>query len=201
MDLFFMPGACSLAPHIVLREASLPFDLKQVSRQKKFDDRQDYLAVVSKGYVPALRLRDGTVITEGPAIVQYIADLAPDKKLLPEPRTLGRTQTQSWLNYISTELHKSCAPLFRTDISEPHRAYQLAYLHRQLRWTQDALGTRPYVHGDAFTVADAYLFTVLRWMPLLKIDMAPYAQLSRYMLGIGSRPAVGDALRAEGLKA
>jgi glutathione S-transferase len=200
MKLYFSPGACSLSPHIVLREAGLDFSLERVDiRGRKTASGADYLAVNSKGYVPALELKDGTVLTEGPAIVQFVADLAPDRQLAPANGTLERYQLIEWLNFISTELHKNFSPLFRPGSTEDMKDAARANLTQRLGWVAQRLEGRDYLMGSQFSVADAYLFTVLGWPARVNFDLSPWPVLNAYAQRVGSRPAVQQAMREEGL--
>ena len=205
MKLYYSPGACSLSPHIVMREAGRRFDLERVDlRSHRTASGLDYYTVNPKGYVPALQL-DGPgspILTEGPAIVQYIADLAPDARLVPPSGTFARYHLQEWLNFISTELHKQFAPLL--DPTFPRSAAVAEHLRgkigRRLLYLQDVLDDRAFLMGETFTVADAYLFTMLQWCGLQSIDLALYPNLDDYEARIADRPAVQAALSAEGLR-
>jgi glutathione S-transferase len=200
MKLYFSPGACSLSPHIVLQEAGLDFTLERVDIPKRQTaGGADFLAINSKGYVPALELKDGTVLTEGPAIVQFVADLAPDRQLAPANGTLERYQLIEWLNFIATELHKGFSPLFRPTSTDDMKQAARAGLTNRLGWVAQRLEGRDYLMGPQFTVADAYLFTVLGWAGFVKFDLSPWPVLDAYLQRVGSRPAVQQAMRAEGL--
>jgi glutathione S-transferase len=200
MKLYFSPGACSLSPHIVLREAGLSFSTEKVDlRQKSTAGGADYKAVNPKGSVPALALDDGTVLTEGPAIVQYLADLVPEKKLAPPAGSMARYQLMAWLNFISTEIHKAYSPMFRPDASEEIKAIARANVSNRYNYVERELEGRDYLTGAQFTVADAYLFTVTNWAPKVGIDMAPWPALRAFQARVGARPAVQEAMRAEGL--
>ncbi|TAH44893.1 MAG: glutathione transferase GstA [Betaproteobacteria bacterium] len=199
MKLYYSPGACSLSPHIVLREAGADFSLVRVDlRARKTENGDDYLAINPKGYVPALELDDGELLTEGPAIIQYLADLHPAAKLAPTPGTLERARLQEWLNLISTEIHKSFTPLFR-GAGEEWKNAALDNIGRRFDFIAKHLATHPYLMGEQFSVADAYLFTVLSWTGFAKIDMSPWPALQAFSERVGARPAVQAALRAEGL--
>ncbi|MBS0511592.1 MAG: glutathione transferase GstA [Proteobacteria bacterium] len=199
MKLYYSPGACSLSPHIVLREAGADFTLVRVDlKTKKLEDGSDYLAVNPKGYVPALQLDNGELLTEGPAIIQYVADQHPAAGLAPAPGTLERARLQEWLNMISTELHKSFTPLFRGAGDEWKNA-ALDNIRRRFDLVAQRLATNPFLMGERFSVADAYLFTVLSWTGFVKIDMSPWPALQAFSQRVGERPAVQAALRAEGL--
>ncbi len=200
MKLYYSPGACSLSPHIVLREAGLGFDLEQVSLEtKKTASGGDYTADNPKGYVPALILDDGQLLTEGPAIVQYLADLVPDKQLAPAAGTMERYRLMEWLNYISTELHKGFSPLFSAKAPEEWKLVAAETLGRRIALVAQRLETSNYLMGEKFTVADAYLFTVLGWARYVKFDLSPWPVLAGYQKRIAERPAVRAAMIAEGL--
>jgi glutathione S-transferase len=201
MKLYFSPGACSLSPHIVLREAGLAFDLEQVDlKTKKTKVGADYLAVNVKGQVPVLELDGGARLTEGPAIVQYVADQKPASGLAPTAGSLERYRVMEWLNYITSELHKSIGALFSPTTPDAYKELvtkeqlpkKFAYVNQQLQGKQ-------YLTGDNFSVADAYLFTVLNWTNFLKIDISEHGNLKAYMARVAARPKVQEALKAEGL--
>lgn len=200
MKLYYSPGACSLSPHIALREAGLAFELaKKDLHSQTLEDGSDFRAINPKGYVPALVLDDGQVLTEGPAIVQYIADQVPEKKLAPPAGTMERVRLQEWLNYITSELHKTFGPLFNKKASDDWKAAARELLDRRIDYAAKALEGRNWLMGDTFTVADCYLFTVLNWAGWVKIDLSRWAVLAEYMKRVAARPAVQAALRAEGL--
>jgi glutathione S-transferase len=200
MKLYFSPGACSLSPHIALLEAGLEFNLERVDlRGKQTESGADFHAINPKGYVPALELKDGTVLTEGPAIVQFIADLAPDRQLAPAHGTLERYHLMSWLSFISTELHKNFSPLFRPTSTEDMKEAARAMLNTRFAWVAQQLADRDYLMGSQFTVADAYLFTVLGWAAFVQFDLSAWPVLAAYQQRVGARPAVQQALREEGL--
>jgi len=200
MKLYYAPGACSLSPHIVLREAGFDITLENVNlRTKETESGGNFLAINPKGYVPALELDGGEILTEGPAIIQYVADLVPEKKLVPPAGTLARARVQEWLNFIGTELHKSFSPLFNPATSDDAKAAARALIDRRLAFTASALDAQPYLTGDSFTVADAYLFTVLSWTGFVKVDITPWPSLGAYFERIKARPAVQAAMAAEGL--
>ena len=199
MKLYYSPGACSLSPHIVLREAGADFSLVRVDlKTKKTENGDDYLAINPKGYVPTLELDNGELLTEGPAIIQYVADLHPAAGLAPPPATLERARLQEWLNLISTEVHKSFSPLFR-GVGEEWKNAALDNISRRLGFIARHLATRPFLLGEQFSVADAYLFVVLGWTGFVKIDMSPWPELQAFSERVGARPAVQAAMRAEGL--
>jgi glutathione S-transferase len=201
MKLYYSAGACSLSPHIVLEESGLPYEaISAPTKTKVLPDGSDYRKVNPLGYVPYLVLADGTGLREGPAIVQYIADQAPGKKLAPANGTLARYQVQSWLNFIGTELHKGgFSPLFNPAVpAEVKQGFKDKLLDR-LKWLDGELAGKTYLMGADFSVADAYLFTVTTWAKPMQIDLAPYPNLSAYRARVGARPAVQAALKAEGL--
>ncbi len=201
MKLYFSPGACSLSPHIALREAGLPVELVKVDlRAKTLSDGSDFRAVNPKGYVPAIQLPDGSLLTEGPAIVQYIADQAPQSGLAPAAGTLERYRLQETLNYISTELHKSFSPLFNPNAPEEWKAQVKTMLAARFDLLSARLDGQSYLFGEQFTVADGYLFTVLNWTRMVGIDLSVWPVLTAFQKRVASRPAVQEALAAEGLK-
>ena len=201
LKLFLKPGACSLSPHIALEEAGLPYETESVDLAKKVTaSGGNYFDINPKGYVPALRLDSGELLTEGPAIVQYIADQAPASQLAPANGTIERYRLQGWLNYIGTELHKSCSAFFNPMSRDDWKAAARANLERRLRHVDDHLGAgNAYLLGEGFSVADGYLFTVLRWMAPIGFDLAPYPNIQAYQARVAARPAVQAALKAEGL--
>jgi len=200
MKLYYSPGACSLSPHIALREAGLPFELvKKDLHSQKLEDGSDYRDINPKGYVPALVLDDGQVLTEGPAIVQFIADRAPEKRLAPPAGSMERVRLQEWLNYITSEIHKTFSPLFNKQASDDWKAAARALLDRRIEYVAKALEGRDYLMGEAFSVADCYLFTTLNWAHWVKIDLSRWPAVTEYMKRIAARPAVREALQAEGL--
>ena len=199
-ETLFLPGACSLSPHIVLLEAGLKFDkVKADTKSKIMDGGGDYRTVNPLGYVPALRLDDGTLLTEGPAIVQYIADKVPDKKLAPANGTLERTKLQSWLNFVSTELHKGFSPLFNPSMPEDAKKIFRERLATRFAFLDKHLAGNEYLMGKTFSVADAYLFVVSNWASRVDVDLSSYANVLAYRKRISARPAVQAALKAEGL--
>jgi len=200
MKLYYMPGACSLSPHIVLNEAGLTFDkIKVDGKTKAMDAGGDYRSVNPLGYVPLLELDDGTRISEGPAIVQYIADKVPAKKLAPANGTAERITLQSWLNFISTELHKSFSPLFNPAMPDEAKKIFRERLATRFAHLDKHLAGKDYLLGKDFSVADAYLYVVSNWAPRLDVDLSPYANVLAYRKRVGARPAVEAAMKAEGL--
>ncbi|MFC3230207.1 glutathione transferase GstA [Marinibaculum pumilum] len=201
MKLYYSPGACSLSPHIVLREIGLPFDLEKVNlAEKKTEGGEDYRQINPKGYVPALRLDDGDVITEGPAIVQYLADANGRTDLAPAAGTLPRTRLQEHLTFIGTELHKSFSPLFQKDAPEAAKELAKTRLFNRLDMVEQLLSDgRSYLLGDSFSAADAYLFTVANWTRPTGIGLDRWPNLAAFVSRVAGRPAVQEALKAEGL--
>jgi glutathione S-transferase len=200
MKLYYSPGACSLSPHIALREAGLAFDLVRVDlKTKKTKDGEDFTKVNPKGFVPALQLDSGDVLTEGPAVVQFIADQNPDAALAPKAGTMDRYRLQELLNFISTELHKGFSPLFNPATPEEWKTQVKATLGKRFDDVVERLGNGPYLMGERFTVADGYLFTVLSWHKYTGIDLSGWPALVAYVGRVAARPAVQEALKAEGL--
>ena len=200
MKLYYSPGACSLSPHIALREAGLPVELVLAStKTHKLQDGTDFYTINSKGYVPLLELDDGQRLSEGPAIVQYIADQAPDKQLAPANGTMARYRLQEWLNFITTELHKGFSPLFNPATPEEAKTMARAKLAERLKWVDGQLEGKQYLMGDQFSVADGYLFTVSNWGALVGVDVSGYANLVAFRARVAARPAVQEAMKAEGL--
>ncbi|MFG0515569.1 glutathione transferase GstA [Kluyvera intermedia] len=201
MKLFYKPGACSLASHITLRESGKDFSLIGVDlMQKRMENGDDFLKVNPKGQVPALLLDDNTLLTEGVAIMQYLADGVVDRQLLAPVGSINRYKTLEWLNFIATELHKGFTPLFRPDTPEEYKPTVRALLDKKLAFIDESLANAEWISGSRFTIADAYLFTVLRWAFAVKLDMAGYKHIADYMARVAARPAVAAALAAEGLK-
>jgi glutathione S-transferase len=199
MKLFYAPGACSLSPHIVLNEAGLKFDKVKVDTKSKAMEGGDYRSINPLGYVPALELNDGTILTEGPAIVQWIADKVPDKKLAPASGSLERTKLQSWLNFISTELHKGFSPLFNPSMPDAAKQFFRERLATRFQHLDKHLADNDYLMGKAFSVADAYLFTVSNWAAHTGVDLSGFANVLAYRKRVGARAAVQAAMQAEGL--
>lgn len=201
MKLYFSTGACSLSPRIVLMEAGLPFTAEKVDlKSKRTASGADYLAVNSKGSVPALELDDGQVLTEGSAVVQYLADLKPDSGLAPRAGSFERYRLMEILNYLGTEVHKGFSPLFKPDVTAEARQAAVDNLGKKFDWLAAQLAGRRYLLGEQFTVADAYLFTMLRWSGLLHLDLSRWPVLTAYVARVAERPKVREALQAEGLK-
>jgi glutathione S-transferase len=200
VKLYYSPGASSLAPHIALREAGLAFDAERVSlKTKKTASDADFTRVNPKGYVPTLQFEDGTVLTEGPAIMLWIGDQVPEKRLTPPPGTMERYHLVEWLTFISSELHKNFSPLFDAAAPEAAKQSARARLDKRLEYLSKSLGDASFLLGEHFTVADAYLFTVLGWGRFVDIGLARWPNLAAYAGRIGARPKVLDTLKAEGL--
>jgi glutathione S-transferase len=198
MKLYYFPAACSLAPNIALREAGLKFELVKVDRRtKKAADGLDFNEVNPKGYVPALTLDNGEVLTEVVAVLQYIADRNPAAKLAPPAGSMERYRLMEWLSFINSEVHKGFSPLFRDDASEDVKQYTRKNLQGRLDYLERILGGRTFLMGEQFTVADAYLFAVASWGRYVKVDLGP--ALQRYVERVGQRPHVIEVLTAEGL--
>ena len=203
MKLYYTPGACSLSPHIILRELGLQFDLERVDlATKKTASGRDYLKINPKGYVPALELEEGEVLTEGAAIAQYLADRKPDSGLAPPSGTLKRTRLQEQLNFLASELHKSFSPLFQKDASAEAKAAAVAHIASRLDHLETTLGDgRPYLMGSDYTIADPYLFIIASWAKPTGIDLGRWPRLAALVDRIGRRPMVMAALQAENQKA
>lgn len=199
MKLYFTPGACSLAPHIVLEELGLSHELDQVDlKAKKTQSGADFLSLNAKGYVPALQLDNGHLLTEGLVISQYLADLKPEAGLIPAAGE-ERYQLQSVMVFISTELHKPMGSMFNPAQSADARQAAEATLTKRLGWIVEQLGDNDYLFANQFSIADAYLFTVLNWANIVKFDLTPWPTLAAFSARIAQRPAVQAALKAEGL--
>lgn len=202
MKLFYSPGACSLSPHIVAAELGLPLDLVKVNLQTRtIESEGDFLKINPKGYVPAIQMEDGGILTEGPAIVQYLADLKPEGNLVPRAGTLERYRMQELLGYINSEIHKSYSPLFNAKTPEQTRAEGKAYLAKRYKLIEERLAGKDYLFGTQFTVADAYLFTVTNWAHMVKVDLSGFPNLLAFQKRVSERPAVQAAMKAEGLLA
>lgn len=200
MKLYYYPGACSLSPHIVLRESGLPFEIEKVDLgSKKTATGKDFFAVNENGYVPALEIEPGVVLTEGPAIVQYIADLVPEKRLAPANGSIDRYRLQSWLNFITAELHKGFGAFFNPKTPEDYKQMAQDMIARRFDTVEKRLAHHDYLLGSHFSVADAYLFVVTNWPPHVGMDMGKWSAIARFRERVGARPAVQVAMRAEGL--
>src|SRR5439155_21153184 len=197
---YYAPGACSLSPHIALREAGVAFTLEKVDlKTHKLANGGDYTAINPKGYVPALQLDNGEVLTEGPAIVQYIADQKPQAGLAPAAGTLERYHLAEWLSFITSELHKSFSPLFNPDAAAAWKDAARANIAKRLDLIERHLDGKTYLLGERFTVADGYLFTVLNWSGWTQYDLSRWPRIQSYLERIAARPKVREALAAEGL--
>jgi glutathione S-transferase len=200
MKLYYFSGACSLASHISLREAGLKFEAVKVDRlHKKTADGLDFYEVNPKGYVPTLKLDDGDVLTENVAVLQYIADRNPGAKLAPAAGTMERYHLMEWLSFINSEVHKNFSPLFRQDAPEDTKQYVRKMLGLRVGYIERTLGDKSYLTGEQFTVADAYLFTVLSWGTRVDVDIGQWPHIKRYVERVSKRPHVIEALKAEGL--
>jgi glutathione S-transferase len=200
MKLYYSPGACSLSPHIVLREAGLAFEPVLAStKTHQLADGTDYYSLNPLGYVPLLELDDGTRLREGPAIVQYIADQVPTKYLAPANGTLPRYRLQEWLTFIGMEIHRSFSPLFNSQIPEDAKKIYRDRLAKRFQWLDGELAGKDVLMGKHFSVADAYLFTVTRWARPMNVDLTPFPNLRAHHERVGARPAVQEALKVEGL--
>ena len=200
MKLYYNPGACSLSPHIVLCESGLAFEpVFADMKTHKLSGGTDYYGINPKGYVPCLELDSGDRLTEGPAIVQYIADQVPAKNLAPANGTMARYRLQEWLNFITSELHKGFSPLFNPAVPEEYNVMARAKLSDRLGWVDTQLEGKSYLMGDNFSVADAYLFTVAGWGKFVGVDITGMKSLTAFVGRIAARPAVQEAMKAEGL--
>ena len=200
MKLYYSPGACSLSPHIVARELGLPIELRKVdTKAKTIEGGGDYLKVNARGYVPALELDNGEILTEGPAIVQYLADLVPQAGLAPKAGDFARYRLQEWLNFLTSEIHKQFSPLFKPTTPEDYKPIAKQNIATRFDWLEEQLAAKPYLMGDQFSVADAYLFVLLGWTGPTQIDLARWPNLAAFHKRVGARPKVQEALRAEGL--
>jgi glutathione S-transferase len=203
MKLYFSPGTCSLATHLVLREVGATFELEQVDNQAKKTRRgADFWQISPKGYVPVLELDDGRRITENPAILQYIADQYPDSGLVPACGSFDRYRVQEWLNFITSEIHKAFSPLFKDTTPAEYKAAARENLSRRYDYVEEHLATHQYLHGEKFSIADAYLFVVTNWLhrPIVGIDIGKWPNVKAYWQRIAARPKVQEAMHAEGLK-
>lgn len=200
MKLYYAPGACSLAPHIVAHETGTTLELEKVdTKTKAMASGGDFRDVTPKGYVPALRLDDGSVLTEGPVVSQYLADLHPEAGLLPAAGSIERYRVQEWLGYINSEIHKNYSPLFNPATKEDARQEKIDYLRKRYGLVEQRLATNPYLMGEHYTIADIYLFTVTNWARVVKLDLSDFPNLLAFQQRIVTRPAVQAAMRMEGL--
>jgi glutathione S-transferase len=200
MKLYYKAGACSLSPHIILRETGVDFSLVKVDlAAKKTETGDDYLEINAKGQVPALLLDDGSLLTEGVAIVQFLADKVPDRQLLAPAGSMTRYHTLEWLNYIATELHKGFSPLFNPATPDEYKTIARAALEKKFQYVNEELNDKQWLMGLRFSVADAYLFTVLRWANAVKLNLEGLSNIDAFMERMKARPAVAAALTAEGI--
>jgi glutathione S-transferase len=200
MKLYYSPGACSLSPHIVAREAGIDVELvKADTKTKKMADGGDYWQVNPKGYVPALALDNGQLLTEGPVIVQYLADQKPAAALVPAAGSIERYRVQEWLNFITSEIHKSFSPLFNPAATPEWKEGAKANLAKRFAFVNERLEGKQYLMGDTFTVADAYLFTVANWGQFVGVDIGQWPAVKAHHARVAARPKVQEALKAEGL--
>ena len=200
MKLYYSPGACSLSPHIVARELGIPFELKKVNNQDKtVEGGGDYRKVNARGYVPALELDNGEILTEGPAIVQYLADQNPEAGPAPKCGTFERYRLQEWLNFLTSEVHKQFSPLFKPNTPEEYKKIAKENIATRFDWLDKQLAGREYLMGSQFTVADAYAFVLIGWSKFQGIDLARWPSIAAYHKRVAARPKVQEALQAEGL--
>ncbi len=200
MKLYYSPGACSLSPHIVARELGIDLELEKTdTKTKRTASGADFLTINPKGYVPTIELDDGEVLTEGPALVQYLADRKPEAGLVPPTGTMERYRMQEMLGYINSELHKSYSLLFSDATPQETRTERHAYLRKRYALLDERLADQPYLFGDRFTVADAYLFVVTNWANYVKLDLSGFPNLLAFQQRVAARPAVAAAMKAEGL--
>jgi glutathione S-transferase len=200
MKLYFAPGACSLSPHIVLREAGQNPELIQVDlKEKKTKDGGDFTKINSKGQVPVLQTDDGDILTEGPVIVQYVGDKAPGSKLVPPAGSKERYKVQEWLNFITSELHKSFGPIFRPTTPDAFKAISKENIANRFKWIDGQLAGKQYLMGDTFTAPDAYLYVMTRWAGRVEVDISQLSNLKAFAARVEARPKVQEALKAEGL--
>ena len=200
MKLYYMPGACSLSPHIVAREAGIPIQLQKVNtKDKSMEGGGDFWQVNPRGYVPVLELDNGERLTEGPAIVQYLADQKPETGLAPKAGSLERYRLQEWLNFLTSEVHKQFSPLFRPNTPEDYKPIAKENIGKRFDWLDKQLAGKDYLMGKQFTVADGYLFTMLTWADRMKFDFSAMPNLAAYKARVAARPKVQEALNREGL--
>jgi glutathione S-transferase len=201
MKLYFSPGACSLAPHIILREAGAKFELEQVdNKAKKTKSGSDFWQINPRGYVPVLELDDGRRLTENPAILQYIADQHPNSGLVPACGSFDRYRVQEWLNFVTSEIHKTFGPLFKDTTPEEYKTISKENLSKRYAFLEEHLCNHQYLHGEKFSIADSYLFVVSNWLGRVGMDIGKWPCVKAYHARIGARPKVQEAMQAEGLK-
>lgn len=202
MKLYYSPGTCSLAPHIIMREAGLSFDLESVDLASHTTSQgEDYFNITGRGQVPLLQLDNGEYLSEGTIIAQFIADQARSETLIPPHTDIGRYRVAEWQNFVSTELHKGFGPLFKPEINDEAKAVLRVALRKKYEWLNSQMNQDSYLCGDRFTVADAYLYVVTRWSKSVGLDLSDLANLQSFMRLVGQRPAVREALQKEGLAA
>ncbi|MBN8884243.1 MAG: glutathione transferase GstA [Rudaea sp.] len=200
MKLYYSPGVCSLSPNIIAHEIGLPLDLEKVdTKAKRTETGRDFLAINPKGYVPVLELDNGELLTEGPAIVQYVADQKPESGIAPPNGTLARSRLQEMLGYINSEIHKTYSPFFKADTPAETLAERTAYLRKRYQFVEDILAKQEWLMGDKFGLADAYLFVVTNWARGIKFDLSDFPALQAFQKRVAERPAVQAAMAAEGL--
>jgi len=200
MKLYYMPGACSLAPHIVANEAGIPLDLVKVDgKTKKTEADGNFLATNPNGYVPTLELDDGETLTEASVVVQYLADRKPATGLMPPAGEMARYRVQQWLNFIATEMHKTFSPFFKPGTPEETKTANREHLESRLGHVDASLEGRTFLTGRTFTAADAYLWTILGWAKVVGLDLSPFANVQKFMATVAARPAVVKSLQEEGL--
>jgi glutathione S-transferase len=200
MKLYYAPGACSLSPHIVAREAGIDLQLEKVdTKSHTYGSGADFYKVNPKGYVPALELKAGEVLTEGPAIVQYLGDQKPQSGIVPAAGSLERYRLQEMLGYINSEIHKTYSPLFNPNTGEPQKEERKEYLKKRYAYLEGLLTNREYLVGNKFSAADAYLFTVTNWAQYVKLDLAGFPNIQAFQKRVAARPAVQQAMKEEGL--
>jgi glutathione S-transferase len=200
MKLYYSPGACSLSPHIVAREAGIPVQLQKVNtKDKSMEGGGDFWKVNARGYVPVLELDNGERLTEGPAIVQYLADQKPESGLAPKPGTLERYRLQEWLNFLTSEVHKQFSPLFKPTTPEDYKPIAKQNITTRFDWLDQQLAGKDYLMGKQFTVADAYLFVLTNWTKPTQIDLSKWPNIAAFQKRVAARPKVKEAMQAEGL--
>jgi len=200
MKLYYSPGACSLSPHIVARELGLPVQVQKIdNKAKTIEGGGDYWQVNPKGYVPALQLDNGEVLTEVGVICQYLSDQKPESGLAPKAGTMERYRLMEWLNFVAAEMHKQLGALFNPKYTPEMREVQLGVIGRRLKPLEEKLAGKQYLMGDKFSAADAYAFTVLNWCKGLKIDLSPWPNIKAYFERVGKRPKIQETMKAEGL--
>jgi glutathione S-transferase len=200
MKLYYAPGACSLASHIALHETGLPFEIDKLNAANKTTaSGEDFMQINPKGYVPTIKLDDGSILTEGGVILQYIADQQPASGLAPKVGSMEHYRLQEWLNFIGTEIHKTFSPLFNKSTTEEAKTNARNLLAQRLGYVETQLANKSYLMGDSFTVADAYMFVVVNWSSHVGFDLGQFSRIKEYMARIAARPAVRAAMKAEGL--